>query len=56
MAQSKLQDKAFVERALASTPLQKVATPEDIARQVAVIASPTLSGEFERLLDVRWLC
>ena len=44
LAESTLQDKAFVERALATTPLQKVGRPEDIARQVAVIASPTLSG------------
>ncbi|KAK4932231.1 hypothetical protein LTR49_001528 [Elasticomyces elasticus] len=44
MAEATLQDKAFVERALATTPLQKVATPADIARQIAVIASPVLSG------------
>ncbi|KAK5110007.1 hypothetical protein LTR62_006374 [Meristemomyces frigidus] len=44
MAQETLKDKAFVERALATTPLQKVATPADIAKQLAVIASPTLSG------------
>lgn len=44
MAQATLQDKAFVERALATTPLQKVGTPEDIARQVAVLASQVLSG------------
>ncbi|KAK4912332.1 hypothetical protein LTR49_019240 [Elasticomyces elasticus] len=44
MAETTLQDKAFVERALATTPLQKVATPADIARQIAVIASPVLSG------------
>ncbi|KAK4579898.1 hypothetical protein LTR86_000099 [Recurvomyces mirabilis] len=44
MAMETLKDKAFVERALATTPLQKVATPADIARQLAVIASPTLSG------------
>lgn len=28
----------------ATTPLQKVAKPEDVARQVAVISSPALSG------------
>ncbi|KAF2485482.1 hypothetical protein BDY17DRAFT_104639 [Neohortaea acidophila] len=44
MAEEKLKDRAFVERALATTPVQKVATPADIARQVAVIASPALSG------------
>lgn len=44
MAEATLQDKAFVERALATTPLQKVASPADIARQIAVMASPTLSG------------
>ncbi|KAK5136807.1 hypothetical protein LTR08_002103 [Meristemomyces frigidus] len=44
MASETLKDKAFVERALATTPLQKVATPADIARQIAVIASPVLSG------------
>ncbi|EMC99617.1 hypothetical protein BAUCODRAFT_343297 [Baudoinia panamericana UAMH 10762] len=44
MAEEKLKDAAFVERALATTPLQKVATPADIARQIAIIASPTLSG------------
>ena len=44
LAESTLEDKAFVERALATTPLQKVATPADIARQVAVIVSPILSG------------
>lgn len=44
LAEQTLQDTAFVERALATTPLRKVATPEDIARQVAVLASPVLSG------------
>ena len=44
MASETLKDEAFVERALATTPLQKVATPIDIARQIAVIASPVLSG------------
>ena len=44
LAENTLQDKAFVERAVATTPLQKVATTADIARQVAVVASPTLSG------------
>jgi NAD(P)-dependent dehydrogenase (short-subunit alcohol dehydrogenase family) len=44
MAEKTLKDKAFVERAIATTPLQKVALPKDVARQVAVIASPVLSG------------
>lgn len=44
MAEETLKDRAFVERAIATTPLQKVASPEDVARQVAVIASPVLSG------------
>ena len=44
LAESALADKAFVERALATTPLQKVAQPVDVARQVAVLASPVLSG------------
>jgi NAD(P)-dependent dehydrogenase (short-subunit alcohol dehydrogenase family) len=44
MAEETLKDQAFVSRALATTPLQKVATPADVARQIAVISSPTLSG------------
>ena len=44
LAEKALEDKAFVERALASTPLQKVGTPENVARQVAVLASTVLSG------------
>ncbi|KAK0284219.1 hypothetical protein LTR35_005935 [Friedmanniomyces endolithicus] len=44
MAEETLKDKAFVDKALATTPLQKVGTPADIARQIAVIASPVLSG------------
>ncbi|KAK3047302.1 hypothetical protein LTR09_011292 [Extremus antarcticus] len=44
LAENTLKDTAFVERALATTPLQKVATPGDVARQVAVMASPVLSG------------
>lgn len=44
LAEGTLKDKAFVERALATTPLQKVGRPEDVARQVAVFASPLLSG------------
>ena len=44
LAEKTLEDKAFVERALATTPLQKVGRVEDVARQVAVVASPVLSG------------
>lgn len=44
MATETLKDTSFVERALSTTPLQKVARPEDVARQVAVMASPVLSG------------
>ncbi|KAH9856198.1 NAD-P-binding protein [Lenzites betulinus] len=44
MAQESLKDPNVVYRALASTPLKKVATPEDVAGQVVVISSPTLSG------------
>lgn len=44
LAEKTLEDKKFVERALATTPLQKVGRPADVARQVAVLASPLLSG------------
>lgn len=44
LAESTLEDKAFVERALATTPVQKLGRPADVARQVAVLASPVLSG------------
>lgn len=44
MAEETLNDKSYLERALATTPLQKVGQPADIAAQVAIIASPTLSG------------
>ena len=44
LSQERTRDKAFMERALATTPLPKIASPADIARQVAVVASPTLSG------------
>ncbi|KAN0065861.1 hypothetical protein ACQY0O_000992 [Thecaphora frezii] len=44
MAQETLKDAKVVARALASTPLQKVALPQDVARQVVVLSSPTLSG------------
>ncbi|KAJ4359715.1 uncharacterized protein N0V89_000271 [Didymosphaeria variabile] len=44
LAEDTLEDTAFVERVLATTPLRKVGRPEDVARQVAVLASPVLSG------------
>lgn len=44
MAEETLKDRGSVERALATTPLQKVAVPRDVALQVAVVASPVLSG------------
>jgi NAD(P)-dependent dehydrogenase (short-subunit alcohol dehydrogenase family) len=44
MAKDVMGDKQLLAKALATTPLQKVATPEDVAKQVAVLASPTLSG------------
>lgn len=44
MAEEATKDAKFMARALASTPLQKIATPSDIAKQVVVISSPALSG------------
>ncbi|KAA1467059.1 NAD-P-binding protein [Dentipellis sp. KUC8613] len=44
MAEGSLKDPLTVYRALATTPLKKVAEPEDIASQIAVIASTKLSG------------
>jgi len=44
MAEETIKDEKFVARALASTPLQKVALPGDVARQVVVLSSPVLSG------------
>ena len=44
MAEETIKDTKFVARALASTPLQKVALPRDVANQVAVLSSPVLSG------------
>ncbi|EME49083.1 hypothetical protein DOTSEDRAFT_40319 [Dothistroma septosporum NZE10] len=44
LTEGALKDNKVVERALATVPLQKVALPEDVARQVAVMASPSLSG------------
>lgn len=44
MAKELMQDEKKTAKALATTPLRKVAQPIDVARQVAVIASPLLSG------------
>ncbi|KAI0334267.1 hypothetical protein GY45DRAFT_1367779 [Cubamyces sp. BRFM 1775] len=44
MAEESLKDPNVLYRALATTPLKKVATPEDIAGQIVVISSPSLSG------------
>jgi NAD(P)-dependent dehydrogenase (short-subunit alcohol dehydrogenase family) len=44
MATGLMTDKSVMERALATTPLQKIARPEDVAKQIVVIASPYLSG------------
>jgi len=44
MAEETIKDDKVRARALASTPLQKVAMPSDVARQVLVLSSPTLSG------------
>ena len=44
LAEGALRDTALVARSLATTPLRKVARVEDVARQVAVLASPVLSG------------
>ncbi|KAL0952832.1 hypothetical protein HGRIS_007057 [Hohenbuehelia grisea] len=44
MAEKTLQDKVVVQRALATTPLKKVAEPLDVANQILVVSSPTLSG------------
>nr|GAT52585.1 predicted protein [Mycena chlorophos] len=44
MAEAKLADSAVFYRAIATTPLKKVATPWDIATQVVVVSSPSMSG------------
>ncbi|KAL1938354.1 hypothetical protein VTO73DRAFT_11805 [Trametes versicolor] len=44
MAEESLKDPNVVYRALATSPLKKVATPQDVAGQVVVISSPSLSG------------
>ncbi|KAF7316259.1 hypothetical protein MIND_00144500 [Mycena indigotica] len=44
MAEEALKDPLVVYRALATTPLKKVAEPWDVATQIAVLSSPALSG------------
>ncbi|KAJ7104477.1 NAD(P)-binding protein [Mycena belliarum] len=44
MAEETLKDPVVVYRALATTPLKKVAEPWDIAAQIVVLSSPSLSG------------
>jgi len=44
MTRSTLEDPAVLERATRTMALQKAATPEDVARQIVVLASDELSG------------
>ncbi|KAI0751990.1 NAD(P)-binding protein [Fomes fomentarius] len=44
MAEQSLKDPNVVYQALATTPLRKVATPEDVANQIVVLSSSTVSG------------
>jgi 3-oxoacyl-[acyl-carrier protein] reductase len=44
MSEAALEDRPRVERALSTMALKKVATPEDIAAQIVVLASDRLSG------------
>jgi 3-oxoacyl-[acyl-carrier protein] reductase len=44
MTRTTLDDPSLVERATRTMPLRKVAQPEDIARQIVVLASDELSG------------
>jgi 3-oxoacyl-[acyl-carrier protein] reductase len=44
MTRAELNDPAHVERATRTMPLRKVALPDDVARQVVVLASDELSG------------
>ena len=44
MTRAELADPTLVERVTRTMPLRKVATPEDIARQVVVLASDEISG------------
>ncbi|KAL5633833.1 hypothetical protein ACGC1H_005873 [Rhizoctonia solani] len=44
MAEATLSDPGVLERAIATVPLRKIATPSDVARQVLILASSTFSG------------
>ena len=44
MTREELEDQTLVERLTRTMPLRKVATPEDVARQVVVLASDEISG------------
>jgi 3-oxoacyl-[acyl-carrier protein] reductase len=44
MTRQEMEDPALVERVTRTMPLRKVAAPEDVARQVVVLASDELSG------------
>ncbi|KAI1795437.1 NAD(P)-binding protein [Ganoderma leucocontextum] len=44
MAEESLKNPDIVYQALATTPLKKVAMPEDVAHQIVVLSSPTVSG------------
>jgi 3-oxoacyl-[acyl-carrier protein] reductase len=44
MTRAELDDPTFVESLTRTMPLRKVATPEDVARQVVVLASDEISG------------
>ncbi|TFK84441.1 NAD(P)-binding protein [Polyporus arcularius HHB13444] len=44
MAEEALKNPNIVYRALATTPLKKVAVPEDVANQIVVLSSSTVSG------------
>jgi len=44
MAVEALKDPKVIYQALATTPLKKIATPRDIANQIAILASSVVSG------------
>jgi 3-oxoacyl-[acyl-carrier protein] reductase len=44
MTRRELDDPSLVERVTRTMPLRKVATPEDVARQIVVLTSDELSG------------
>jgi 3-oxoacyl-[acyl-carrier protein] reductase len=44
MTRRELDDPELIEHVTRTMPLRKVATPEDVARQVVVLASDELSG------------